>query len=218
MAAIFLDLDGTLTDPKPGITGAVRHALRALGLPVPDADALEWVIGPPLLDSFARLGASDPHAALAIYREHYMDHGLFDARVYDGIPDAIETLANAGHRLFLATAKPHVYAVRITAHFGLDARLEAQFGPELDGTLNDKGELLRHALGLTGLDGADAIMVGDRDVDLRSARVNKMRFVGALWGYGTAAELDGADIGCARPVDLAAGISALTGRFPRKAR
>lgn len=69
--AVFLDLDGTLTDPKPGITGAVRHTLKALNLPVPEADALDWVIGPPLDDSFAQLGVPDPAQALQIYRERY---------------------------------------------------------------------------------------------------------------------------------------------------
>ena len=68
MGAVFLDLDGTLTNPKPGITGSVQHALRELNLPVPDADDLEWVIGPALLDSFAKLGAPDPAAAVSFMK------------------------------------------------------------------------------------------------------------------------------------------------------
>lgn len=73
MAAIFLDLDGTLTDPKPGITGAVRYALTQVGLVAPSADQLEWVIGPSLLDSFRKLGTPDPAHALAIYRARYSE-------------------------------------------------------------------------------------------------------------------------------------------------
>ena len=206
MGAVFLDLDGTLTDPKPGITGAVQYALRELGLPVPDADDLEWVIGPALLDSFATLGAPDPAAALDLYRSRYTDTGLFEARVYDGIPQALDTLHGAGHHLYLMTAKPHVYAKRITAHFGLDTHLQAQFGPQLDGTFNDKAELLAHALQQLNITANTAVMVGDRKYDQIAARQNGLAFVAADWGYGTGSELDGADIHCAHPVKLASAV------------
>ncbi len=211
MSTIFLDLDGTLTDPKPGITGAVRHALDTLGLDSFTADQLEWVIGPPLLDSFTKLGASDPHQAFALYRAHYTDGGLYDCTIYDGIHDALETLAAAGHRLFLATAKPIAYATRITAHFGLDPHMEQQFGPDLDATFNDKGDLLRHALGLTGIDPQDAIMVGDRQSDFTAAKVNGMTSLGVSWGYGSAAELETADALCHTPRQLASDLARLIG-------
>ena len=92
MADIFLDLDGTLTDPKPGITGAIAAAMAALKLPCPDAEELTWAIGPPLIDTFAKLGAPDPDKALDEYRRVYTDQGLFDATVYPGILDALDTL------------------------------------------------------------------------------------------------------------------------------
>lgn len=202
VALIFLDLDGTLTDPKPGITGAVIHALTQLGMQAPSADDLEWVIGPPLLDSFALLGAPDPQEALEIYRAEYSQNGLFDTHVYADIPDVLVALSAAGHRLVLATAKPHVFARQITAQFGLDRHLAAQFGPELDGTRNDKGELLRYALARLSVEARDAVMVGDRNNDLKAARANGMRFAGALWGYGTPSELSGADTLCETPADL----------------
>ena len=211
MSAIFLDLDGTLTDPKPGITGAVIHALDTLGLDSFTQDQLEWVIGPPLLDSFAKLGAQDPHQALALYRAHYTAGGMYDCTVYDGIHDALATLAAAGHRLFLATAKPIVYATKITAHFGLDPHMEQQFGPELDGTFNDKGDLLRHALGLTGIDPQDAYMVGDRHSDFTAAKVNGITSLGVTWGYGGQDELENADALCSMPRQLASDLARLIG-------
>ena len=211
MAAVFLDLDGTLVDPKPGITGAVIHALTQLGLTAPAPDDLEWVIGPPLQQSFARLGVPDVDEALALYRERYSETGLFEARVYDGVADALEELQGAGHRLLLMTAKPHVFAKRITAHFRLDQYLQAQFGPELDGTRQNKADLLGYALAKTGIDKALAVMVGDRDHDRNAALANDVAFVAALWGYGSGAELDGADRSCARPSDLPSTIAGLTG-------
>ena len=116
---VFLDLDGTLTDPKPGITGSIAHAMAKLGLPCPPADELTFAIGPALLDTFARLGAPDPEQALEYYREVYATTGLLENRVYDGIPEVLTTLRAAGQTMHLATAKPHVYARQITAHFDL---------------------------------------------------------------------------------------------------
>ena len=49
---ILFDLDGTLTDPKEGITKSVQHALQAYGIDEPDLDKLCPFIGPPPSDSF----------------------------------------------------------------------------------------------------------------------------------------------------------------------
>ncbi|MDH5798889.1 MAG: HAD hydrolase-like protein [Paracoccaceae bacterium] len=210
MAFVFLDLDGTLTDPKPGITGSVIHALHELGFEAPSPDNLEWVIGPPLLWSFEKLGVADPHAALALYREHYQKSGLFEASVYAGIVEALSEIRDSGHRLFLATAKPHIYAKRITAHFGLSSFMEAEFGPELDGTRNDKGELLKFALEQIA-QSQPAVMVGDRENDFRAARVIGAAAIGVDWGYGTDDELATADRICRAPSDLPNVIAELVG-------
>lgn len=202
MSTIFLDLDGTLTDPKSGITKSFVHALTQLGHFAPDPDDLEWVIGPALLDSFTKLGVADPQAAVDLYRAHYTKDAMFDCHVYDGIPALLAILQTAGHTLCLATAKPHAYARKITAHFGLSHYLAHEFGPELDGTRNDKGELLAHALNLTGYDVADCIMVGDRHHDIDAAKANKMRSIGVTWGYGAKGELSGADALCYTPTEL----------------
>ena len=209
MALVFVDLDGTLTDPKPGITGSVIHALQTLGVAAPTPDELEWVIGPPLLWSFEKLGVADPHKALALYREHYQLSGLFDASVYAGIPEALAEIKDHGHKLFVATAKPHIYAKRITAHFGLSKFMDAEFGPELDGTRNDKGELLEYALSQIR-DTSRAIMIGDRENDFRSARVIGAKALGVSWGYGSAAELETADRVCSDPALLPSFVDELT--------
>lgn len=212
MAAIFLDLDGTLTDPKPGITAAVRHALLSLGLSAPSSDELAWTIGPPLIDSFRRLGAPDPQAALDLYRAHYNAGGLYDATVFPGILPSLAAMQDAGHRLYVATAKPHAYARKITAHFGLAPFMTAEFGPELDGTRNDKAELLAHALDLTGEDPADAVMVGDRHHDIDAARANRMDAIAVAWGYGTGDEHRHARLRIDQPEALGAAVLGFLGR------
>ena len=197
MKAIFFDLDGTLSDPKPGITGSIQYALSSLGRPAPAADQLTWCIGPPLLESFASLlgDTAEAAAALELYRERYSQTGLYENAVYDGIPEALEAARSAGLELFVATSKPHVYAVEILRHFGLQPFCARVFGAELDGTRADKTSLLRHALQATGIDPKSAMMVGDRALDIIAAANTGLGSVGVLYGYGSAAELKAAGAG-----------------------
>jgi phosphoglycolate phosphatase len=188
---ICFDLDGTLTDPKPGITNCIRYALERLGREPPPADDLTWCIGPPLLASFETLlkDADLATQGLALYRERFGDVGLFENEVYPGIPDVLAACRNAGHRLLVATSKPTVYASRIIAHFGLSPYFEAVCGSELDGTRADKTELLRWLLKTHGVDAASATMIGDRKHDIIGARNNGLRTIGVAYGYGGRAEL-----------------------------
>jgi phosphoglycolate phosphatase len=206
--AVFIDLDGTLTDNKPGITGSMRHALDRLGMPVADDHDLDWVIGPPMQETLRLLTGSDELAAQALvhYRERYADIGLFENSVYDGIPQALAALKAAGPRLYVATSKPRVYAERILERFGLAGFFTIIFGSELDGTNIRKTDLLRHALSVSGETAAKSLMIGDREHDAIGALANGITPVGVLWGYGSREELTGAGVTrlCEQPAELAA--------------
>ncbi len=210
MKAILFDLDGTLTDPREGITRSMAYALGRMGLDPPPLDALTFAIGPPMRASLARLLGNDaPHGveqALAYYRERFADIGLFENRPYDGIDETLGSLSAAGTPLFIATSKPGIYARRIVEHFGLAAHFVAVHGCELDGTRENKRDLLSHLIAQHALDPAGSIMVGDRDLDMVAARHHGLRAVGALWGYGSRDELQraGAHALCAAPRDLPA--------------
>jgi phosphoglycolate phosphatase len=191
MRTIYFDLDGTLTDPKPGITGSIQYALKKLGKSVPSQDELTWCIGPPLHASLKALTGTDALAdqALLLYRERFSEVGLFENSPYPGIHDTLAAIAASGARLFVATSKPAVYASRIVDHFGLKPYFERVFGSELDGTRVDKRDLLRYALAEAEVDPRQAIMIGDRSHDVVGARTNGMTAIGVLYGYGSEAEL-----------------------------
>jgi phosphoglycolate phosphatase len=192
MDAIFFDLDGTLTDPKPGITRSIQYALQKLDHPtIPTEDELTWCIGPPLRASFVRLLGAEASADLAVsyYRERFSDVGLYENGVYDGIGEVLTALCASGHRLFVATSKPHVFAERIIDHFGLRGHFERVFGSELDGTRVDKSHLLEYALKEASVDPAGTLMIGDRSHDMIGAKNNGMKGIGVLYGYGSRDEL-----------------------------
>ena len=207
--SILFDLDGTLTDPREGITKCLAHALERMGREPPPPDDLVFAIGPPLRASLATLLGTDSREAveraLAHYRERFADVGLFENAPYDGIAEALSALRVAGHDLYVATSKPRVYAERIVRHFALDIHFVAVHGCELDGTREDKRDLLAHLFPHHGIAPGRAVMVGDRGVDMIAARHHGARAVGVLWGYGSRDELQAA--GAARfasaPADLA---------------
>jgi phosphoglycolate phosphatase len=203
---VLIDLDGTLTDPKSGIIGSVQYALGQLGMPVPEQGELHWTIGPPLRESFPKLGVppDQVETALGHYRERYRASGMYDATVYDGVPEALEALVTAGCRLILATSKPHPFAKPILRHFDLAHRFAAIHGAELDGRRDDKADLIAHIIETEKVDPERAVMVGDRRFDVRGAAKNGIRCIGALWGYGGLAELReaGAAALCDQPKGL----------------
>ena len=84
---ILFDLDGTLTDPKEGITKCVQYALQYFGIEADTEDLVDF-IGPPLLESFQKyyqLDDAQGHMALKKYRERFKDIGIFENGVYPGI-------------------------------------------------------------------------------------------------------------------------------------
>ncbi|MBL8517099.1 MAG: HAD hydrolase-like protein [Betaproteobacteria bacterium] len=206
--ALLFDLDGTLTDPKEGITKCIAHALQRMGATPPPLDELHFAIGPPLRPTFGRLLKTDDRerieVALAAYRERFATVGLFENALYANIRESLLQAQKMGHRLFLATSKPHVYATRILDHFELSPLFSGIYGCELDGRRDDKGELIAHLLATEALDPACCRMFGDRKHDVIGAAKNGIESVGVTWGYGSAEELTnaGARVLCHAPGDL----------------
>jgi phosphoglycolate phosphatase len=193
---VLFDLDGTLTESGPGIVRSVAFALDAVGLPPLDAAALARFIGPPLLDSFRDVAGLDDaaaHEASVAYRRYYKERGMFENSVYPGIADLLRSLRDAGRRLAVATSKPTPYALPIIEHFALLEYFEAVCGPDSDGPNADKSIVVAAALAVLDVaPGPDVVLIGDRFHDVVGAHANGIACIGALWGYGSRAELTAA--------------------------
>ena len=205
---ILFDLDGTLTDPKPGITGCVQYALRKFGIEEPDLDKLEPFIGPPLLDSFQEFYGFEEEKgqqAIIYYRERFRTVGLFENEVYPGIAQMLARLQEAGCHLAVASSKPEIFVKRILEHFGLSSYFEVVVGSELDGRRARKEEVVEEALRqLLGEEALaqqslrpieDVVMVGDRKFDIQGAKRFGIVSIGVRYGYAGQGELEeaGAD-------------------------
>ena len=203
---LLFDLDGTLTDPKDGITKSVQYALRKFGIEE-ECENLISFIGPPLLDSFMEFYGFDiEKAELAIkyYRERFSTIGLLENSVIDGIPEVLSKLKEHGYIMAVATSKPTHFAVPICEKFNLSEYFHLIIGSELDGTRTKKSEVICEVLKQLGAAPGQAVMIGDRKHDIIGAKESGTTSIGVTFGYAKDGELKkaGADFIVKTPAEL----------------
>lgn len=194
---LLFDLDGTLTDPKEGITNCVKHGLSALGLTETDENVLLSFIGPPLEESFANiynLNEEDTNFAIATFRERYGTIGLYENRAFDGVKEMLANIKRQcpDKKIALATSKPKKFALLILEKYGLLEYFDILDGSNLDGTKTRKDEVIASVLeqlGLSDNEHADCLMIGDRKHDVYGARQFGIDCIGVEFGYAEEGEL-----------------------------
>jgi phosphoglycolate phosphatase len=172
-------------------------------------------MGPPLRAIFPRLLQTSDldlvERAVRLYRERFSKIGIFENELYPAIHEMLEDARHVCSRLAVVTSKPGIYANRIVEHFSLGGFFNAVYGPDLPGNLDDKAELLGHALKTEQVKPSETVMVGDRSIDVLAAAAHGAHSIGVLWGYGSENELieAGASQLCAAPPDLGSCLRAL---------
>ena len=201
----LFDLDGTLTDPREGITKSVQYALHHYGIEEPDLKKLEAFIGPPLADSFMQFyGFPEKKAweACTVYRERFIPVGAYENKVFDGVPQMLQQMKDLGIRIAIASSKPEVSVRNILNHFDLTKYFDVIVGSAPDGSHGTKEEIVERALfelGTRVLSGEDrysqCAMVGDRKFDICGAKKHGVTAVGVSFGFADEGELEqaGAD-------------------------
>jgi phosphoglycolate phosphatase len=190
VASVVFDLDGTLTDSKPGIVRCLQSALQHAG--VSWTGSLDWFIGPPVEHSMARLmpqaDAAARDALVRDYRGCYDREGWAENAVYQGIVEVLAELQRLGIRMFVCTSKRDLFAGRILADFGLARYFEEIYADRGDRP-HSKVELLGELIREQGVDPASAVMIGDRRYDIEAAHANGMKAIAVTYGYGSVEEL-----------------------------
>lgn len=190
---ILFDLDGTLTDSEPGITGCAARALKKMGFPVPPQETLRKFIGPPLWASFVNycgLTAEQAEKAVVLYRETYNVTGAFQNAPYPGILPLLEELKEKRIPMAVATSKPENIARPVLDHFHLTPFFDFIAAPDENEHSSNKGTLIRAALTACRAVPGQAVMVGDTRFDAAGAREAGTRFIGVLYGFGTREEME----------------------------
>ena len=190
---LFLDLDGTLTDPSEGITRGVMYALERFGIHENDPETLYPFIGPPLYDSFMQYYGFDlptAYKAIEYFQEYYASQGMYENIPYPGISELLHLWHDEGRRLVLATSKPEVFAVRILERFGMADAFTLIAGGDVAETRVEKKLVIEYAMSTLGMtDTRNCLMIGDRKFDVLGAAAHGIPTLGVLYGFGTPEEL-----------------------------
>lgn len=196
---LLFDLDGTLTDPKVGITTCVQYALKKFGIEEPDLDKLEGFIGPPLADSFQEFYGFDKEQteiAISTFRERFSTIGLFENEIYPGMKEMLAHLKEEGKMLAVASSKATVFVNKILQHFEIEQYFDVVVGSELDGTRTKKEEVMEEAIRQlchgNKLDNDTTVMIGDRKFDIEGAKEFGLASIGVSYGYARPGELEAA--------------------------
>jgi len=195
---ILFDLDGTITDSKPGIINSIRKAFSYFDINYNNMD-LNQFIGPPLMNSLVEIIGMDIKRAETVvrkYREYYSQTGIFENSLYDGIQEMLVHLKNKGHTLIIATSKPLPYANTVLEHFGISQYFSYVAASDLSSSFDTKQRVIEDALKQCNItDLLSTAMIGDRKYDITAAKNVGITAIGVLYGYGDYNELSeaGAD-------------------------
>jgi phosphoglycolate phosphatase len=204
LPALVFDLDGTLTDSKPGILSCLRKTIDAYGIDV--ADPLDRFVGPPVEEWAVELlpgGNEETRASFARdYRACYGREGWRNNSVYAGVREMLTQFHQAGFPLYVCTSKQEHFARRILDAFELASLFTAVYGDKAEYASHSKVDLLSTLVRECGLAKDSTWMIGDRVFDFGAAHANSIRCLAAGWGYGTAKEFALADGLATTPADV----------------
>ena len=194
---IAFDLDGTLTDPAPGLTRGFEYCFKKLGIKYPSRDSLKKYIGPSLFELWQEdfgFTPDEANDAIMIFREYYNIYGWWDNSPYEGISEVLQGLKSRGKTLVLATSKPIETAKSVLKLFNLTQYFD-YVGGAYSHKNDKKSDVLRESLSAVGIDVenpadlARCIIVGDRCYDAEGAKIVGIDSMGVLYGHGSKNEI-----------------------------
>jgi phosphoglycolate phosphatase len=189
MATIIFDLDGTLVDTAPDLIGTLNAILGCEGLPIIPYDEARALIGAGarsmLERGLAAVGrpAADIDHLYEHFVAHYADHLADRSRPFPGVEAALDVLAGRGFTFAVCTNKLERLAVRLLKSLGLACRFATICGQDTFAVQKPHPEALLGTLHRAGGRLDRAVMVGDSQTDIATARAAMMPVVAVDFGY-----------------------------------
>ena len=182
---ITFDLDGTLLDTSPGIFNSVRYAEEQLDLAPISDEKLKEFVGPPPKEMYMKIYGLDEETAYKAaqkHREYGRNRAIYEARLYPGIKELLETLKIQNYKLAVSTLKAQGIAEAVLANFGIAEYFDTIVGMDSEESMT-KCMTIKEAIKKTDTKG-NVLMVGDSIYDYEGACQVATDFVGVLYGFG----------------------------------
>ena len=204
----IFDLDGTLLNTLDDLCASCNYALKTMGFAQRTTDEVRRFVGNGVAKLMERAvpdgtSAGQTAEALAVFRKHYLDHGLDTTRPYDGIPELLTALRQRGNRVAVVSNKFNDATRQLCAHFFPDT-VEVAIGETAAIRKKPAPDTVMEAMRQLGVDANGTVYVGDSDVDVMTARNSGLPCISVLWGFRDRAFLEdcGATVFAAKPADI----------------
>ena len=208
MTLAIFDLDGTLADTLADLSDSVNSALETLGCPKHDYQSYRRFVGNGALKLCERAlpeaRKDEAGTLLGLFKDNYNAHLLDKTLIYDGIKETLDRLTESGVVIAVATNKPQDAARKLISALLPDAPFVKVLGG-CDERPRKPDAAVIHEIeeAVTGCD--RVFMIGDSNVDVRTAKNAGIPCIGCVWGFRDREELEseGADFIAEKPSDIA---------------
>ena len=185
---IVFDLDGTLLNTLQDLHAAVNFSLAQHGLPPRSLTEVRSYLGNGVGALLRQsVPAGTPHEVieqvLATFRPYYLAHSMDTTRPYDGMLEAIQALKAAGKRMAIVSNKPDEAVQELHRRFFASAGVDIAVGESPDVKRKPDPAAVFAAIARLGAEPAEAVYVGDSEVDLETARRAGLPCVAVAWGF-----------------------------------
>lgn len=193
--AIF-DFDGTIADTSFGIVNSVRYTQEKMKLPEITYEQMLSHVGPPMEESYARnfgLAGERLKEAVNYHKEYAITKGYREIKIYNGIPELLNTLRKKGINTAVATLKAQSTAEKILKEFRLDSLFDFVIGTDVNHPMS-KAEMLQLCMESLRHEKFETVLIGDSHYDADAATEVGIDFVAVTYGFGfkSAGEVSGA--------------------------
>ncbi len=207
--AVIFDLDGTLVDSVSDIANAANSALRASGFSARGVDEYRFFIGGGAEEMIRKAlpreaTESDVRDCLEGFMDFYRKGYDIHTKLYDGMAHLLGVLCEKGFKLAVLSNKPQEMTSKIARRLlsGWNFLEIVGYGEKTPRKPDPSGAFaVCESLSVSA---EETVLVGDSEIDMKTAVAAGMLPVGALWGFRDREELraGGARYIIERPAEL----------------
>jgi len=188
---VIFDLDGTLVDTSPDLTAALNAVLTAAGRkPLPEIEVRHLVgRGARVLIERGMAATGEPADEALVpklfqdFLDYYGAHIADGSKPFPGAEKAVRRLAAAGHPLGICTNKPEALSFKLMDALRLRSLFPVILGADSQPYRKPDPRHLLDTIAKLGGDRSDAVLVGDSETDVKTARAAGVPIVLVSFGY-----------------------------------
>lgn len=185
--AVIWDLDGTLLNTLDDLAASTNAALAQNGMPARTVEEVRAFVGNGIRKLMIRAvpgGEENPafEKTLGDFTAHYAQHSRDKTRPYDGVMEMLDALSQKGVQHAIVSNKID-FAVKELSRLYFGARMCAAIGDDPSRERKPAPDSVFEAMRLMNVSKAEAVYVGDSDVDVLTARNAGIPCVAVSWGF-----------------------------------